>query len=47
MGFKAVNEGEAADADYGVGGFGGLQEYQENKPIISAVNGVRVEEVLK
>ena len=38
---KAVNEGEAADADYGVGGFGGLQELPNmNKPIISAVNGI-------
>ena len=25
---KAVDEGEEADADYGVGGFGGLQEGQ-------------------
>ena len=38
---KAVNEGEQADADYGVGGFGGLQELPEmNKPIIAAVNGI-------
>ena len=38
---KAVNEGETADADYGVGGFGGLQELPNmNKPIISAVNGI-------
>ena len=38
---KAVNEGEAADADYGVGGFGGLQELPDmNKPIIAAVNGI-------
>ena len=38
---KAVNEGEAADADYGVGGFGGLQELPNmNKPIIAAVNGI-------
>ena len=38
---KAVNEGEAADADYGVGGFGGLQELPNmNKPIIAAINGI-------
>ena len=38
---KAVNEGEQADADYGVGGFGGLQELPDmNKPIISAINGI-------
>ena len=38
---KAVNDGEQADADYGVGGFGGLQELPNmNKPIISAVNGI-------
>jgi len=38
---KAVNEGEVADADYGVGGFGGLQELPNmNKPIIAAVNGI-------
>ena len=38
---KAVNKGEAADADYGIGGFGGLQELPNmNKPIISAINGI-------
>ena len=38
---KAVNDGEAPDADYGVGGFGGLQELPNiNKPIIAAVNGI-------
>tara|TARA_Y100000590_G_scaffold442530_1_gene570722 strand:+ start:1437 stop:2213 length:777 start_codon:yes stop_codon:yes gene_type:complete len=38
---KAVNEGEQPDADYGIGGFGGLQELPEmNKPIIGAVNGI-------
>ena len=38
---KAVSEGEQADADYGVGGFGGLQELPNlNKPIIAAVNGI-------
>ena len=35
---KAVNEGEQADADYGLGGFGGLQELPNmNKPIISDI----------
>jgi hypothetical protein len=30
-----------ADADYGVGGFGGLQELPNmNKPIIGAINGI-------
>lgn len=38
---KAVNEGEKADADYGVGGFGGIQELPNmNKPIIGAINGI-------
>jgi len=39
---KAVSEGgESADDDYGVGGFGGLQELPNmNKPIIAAVNGI-------
>ena len=38
---KAVNEGEQADADYGIGGFGGLQELSDmNKPIIGAINGI-------
>jgi len=38
---KAVSEGEAADDDYGVGGFGGLQELPNmNKPIIGAINGI-------
>ena len=38
---KAVNDGEQADADYGVGGFGGIQELPNmNKPIIAAVNGI-------
>ena len=38
---KAVDEGEQADADYGVGGFGGLQELPNmNKPIIGAINGI-------
>jgi len=34
-------EGDAVDGDYGVGGFGGLQELpQMNKPVICAVNGI-------
>ena len=38
---KAAAQGEAADSDYGVGGFGGLQELPDlNKPVIAAVNGI-------
>lgn len=38
---KAANDGDAVDGDYGVGGFGGLQELPHlNKPIIAAVNGI-------
>ena len=38
---KAANEGDAVDGDYGVGGFGGLQELRDlNKPVIMAVNGI-------
>ena len=38
---KAAAGGEAADSDYGPGGFGGLQELpQMNKPVICAVNGI-------
>lgn len=38
---KAANDGDAVDGDYGVGGFGGLQELRGmNKPIIAAVNGI-------
>ena len=37
---KAAADGEAVDGDYGVGGFGGIQELPNlNKPIIAAVNG--------
>src|SRR6476469_632372 len=40
---KAGAEGEAPDADYGVGGFGGLQELPGlDKPVIAAVNGMAV-----
>ena len=38
---KAAAEGEQADADFGVGGFGGLQQLPDmNKPVIAAVNGI-------
>ena len=38
---KAASEGDAVDGDYGVGGFGGLQELRDlNKPVIAAVNGI-------
>ncbi len=40
---KAAAEGEAPDSDYGVGGFGGMQELPDlNKPIIAAINGMAV-----
>lgn len=38
---KAAAAGEPADADFGVGGFGGIQELPDlNKPIIAAINGI-------
>jgi crotonobetainyl-CoA hydratase len=38
---KAAAAGDAVDGDYGVGGFGGLQELPGlNKPVICAVNGI-------
>lgn len=38
---KAAAEGEKPDSDYGVGGFGGLQELPGlNKPVVAAVNGI-------
>ncbi|MEM7059977.1 MAG: carnitinyl-CoA dehydratase [Pseudomonadota bacterium] len=38
---KAAADGDAVDGDYGVGGFGGLQELGNlNKPIIAAINGI-------
>lgn len=40
---KAAAAGDAVDGDYGVGGFGGLQELPAlNKPVIAAVNGICV-----
>jgi crotonobetainyl-CoA hydratase len=40
---KAAAEGERPDTDYGVGGFGGLQELPDlDKPVIAALNGVAV-----
>jgi crotonobetainyl-CoA hydratase len=38
---KAAAAGEPPDADYGVGGFGGLQQLPGlNKPVIGAINGL-------
>jgi len=38
---KAAAGGDAVDDDYGVGGFGGLQEMRAmNKPVVAAVNGI-------
>lgn len=38
---KAAADGDAVDGDYGIGGFGGLQELPRlNKPVIAAVNGI-------
>ena len=38
---KAAADGDAVDGDYGVGGFGGLQELPDlNKPVIAAVHGL-------
>ncbi|MEM6659797.1 MAG: carnitinyl-CoA dehydratase [Pseudomonadota bacterium] len=38
---KAAADGDAVDGDYGVGGFGGLQELRHlNKPVIAAINGI-------
>jgi crotonobetainyl-CoA hydratase len=40
---KAAAGGDAVDGDYGVGGFGGLQELPGlNKPVIAAVDGMAV-----
>lgn len=38
---KAAAGGEEVDGDYGIGGFGGIQELEDfNKPVICAVNGI-------
>src|SRR6056300_2040223 len=38
---KAAADGDAVDGDYGMGGFGGIQEMPHlNKPIIAAINGI-------
>ncbi len=40
---KAAASGDAVDGNYGVGGFGGLQELRGlNKPVIAAVSGMAV-----
>jgi crotonobetainyl-CoA hydratase len=40
---KEAAEGAPPDSDYGVGGFGGLQQLPGlNKPVIAAVNGIAV-----
>lgn len=38
---KSAADGDAVDGDYGIGGFGGLQELGNlDKPVICAVNGI-------
>lgn len=40
---KAAAGGDEVDGDYGVGGFGGIQELPDlNKPVIAAVHGMAV-----
>ena len=40
---KAAAAGDPVDGDYGVGGFGGLQELRGlNKPVLAALNGMAV-----
>lgn len=40
---KAAAAGDAVDGDYGVGGFGGIQQLRDlNKPVIAAVSGMAV-----
>ena len=44
---KAAADGDAVDGDYGVGGFGGIQELPRlNKPVIAAVGLLIVTVVL-
>ncbi len=38
---KAAADGEEVDGDYGIGGFGGMQELENfNKPVVAAINGI-------
>ena len=38
---KAAASGESVDGDYGIGGFGGIQELGNlNKPVVCAINGI-------
>jgi len=40
---KEAAQGVAPDSDYGIGGFGGIQQLPNlNKPVIAAVNGMAV-----
>jgi len=40
---KEAADGAPVDGDYGIGGFGGLQELRDmNKPVIACVNGMAV-----
>jgi crotonobetainyl-CoA hydratase len=40
---KAAADGDPVDGDYGVGGFGGVQELPDlNKPVVAAVHGMAV-----